>query len=279
MKTLRCLAWVLVAVAMLSVSALAQEAALIQDSDSEWRPGVDFVLDYGSRYIYKGEVWNPDRVLQADLCLSLKGFYAGVWTCYDFTDANGYNNEPEEWNYYLGYEYQFTDIPLVESITLGLGWIYFDYPRASAWDTQELNFGVMLEDVLLTPKMVVNWDYENDTWWVEAGIRHEMPLESISDKLLFGVGLDLIWGNTRWCGYVDENQGPGVDKTSDAYKNALISAVLITDLKYQFNENIAFGPYMIGAWAIDHDMREKYRADDVNNDFNFVWGVKLDMAF
>ena len=36
---------------------------------------------------------------------------------------------------------------------------------------------------------------------------------------------------------------------------------------------------MIGAWAIDHDMREKYRADDVNNDFNFVWGVKLDMAF
>ena len=280
MKNISRAAWMLVIALVLSgTAAFAQENLVLPDENSEWRPGVAFVLDYGSRYLYKGEVWNPDRVLQADLCLSLNGFYAGVWTCYDFTDANGYDNEPEEWDYYLGYEYQFKDIPLVDSITIGLGWIYFDYPRAAAWDTQELNLGVMLEDVLLSPKMIVNWDYENDTWWIEAGVSHEMPVEFISEKLLFGTSLDLIWGNTRWNGYVDEDEGPGVDKDSDAYKNALISAVLVTDLKYQITENIAFGPYMIVAWALDHDMREKFRANDINNDCNFVWGVKLNMAF
>ena len=104
------------------VLVLSGTAAFAQASgDNEWRPKVDFTLDWASRYIDKGEVVNPDSVGQADLCVSLQGFYVGVWTCVDFTDVYGYHNDPEEWNYYLGYEYKFTDVPGVESHTIDLG--------------------------------------------------------------------------------------------------------------------------------------------------------------
>ena len=99
MKNIGRIAWMLVAVLALSgTAAFAQ-----QDDGNEWRPQVDFTLDWSSRYIDLGEVLNPDPVGQADLSLSLKGFYVGVWTCVDFTDVYGYHNDPEEWNYYVGY--------------------------------------------------------------------------------------------------------------------------------------------------------------------------------
>ena len=88
---------------------------------------------------------------------------------------------------------------------------------------------------------------------------------------MFGAALDLIWGNTRWNG--------GLSKGSDTYKNALASAVLTTDVKYEFTENISFGPFLIAAWALDHDIREKFQSSDINNNSNFVWGFSLDMEF
>ena len=272
MRKIGRIVWVLAAVLALSgTAAFAQQGLELSGGGNEWRPQVDFTLDWSSRYIDLGEVLNPDPVGQADLCLSLKGFYVGVWTCVDFTDVNGYHNEPEEWNYYLGYEYTFTDVPGVESLTIDLGWTYCDCPRDASSDSQEFHLGIQLEDVLLAPTVVVTWDYEDDIWWVEAGVSHEMPLEFISEKLLFGTALDLVWGNTRWNG--------GFDKGDDAYKNALATAALTTELTYQLTENISFGPYMIVAWALDHDIREKFRDDSINNACNFVWGIKLNMEF
>ncbi|MGI5925460.1 MAG: hypothetical protein ACOX9E_16065 [Lentisphaeria bacterium] len=272
MKNIGRIAWMLVTALALSGTAAFAQLGLTQlDGGSGWRPQVDFTLDWVSRYIDNGEVLNPEPVGQAELCLALKGFYAGVWTCVDFTDVNDYHNEPEEWNYYLGYEYTFADVPGVESLTIDLGWTYFDCPRASSSDSQKLHLGAQLEDILLTPKVVVNWNYEDDIWWIEAGVSHDMPLEFISEKLLFGSSLALLWGNTRWNG--------GLAKDSDAYKNALASAVLVTDLKYQLTENVSFGPFVIAAWALDHDIREKFRADSFNNACNFVWGIELGMEF
>lgn len=241
------------------------------DESNEWRPEVGLTLDWSSRYLDKGEVLTPDPIGQADLSLALKGFYVGVWTCVDFTDVNDYRNEPEEWNYYLGYEHTFSDLPVLESLSIDLSWTYCDCPRDSSSDSQELGLGIALGDILLAPTVVLTWDYEDDIWCVEAGISHDMPLECISEKLLFGVGLDLVWGNARWNG--------GFDKGDDAYKNALATAVLTTELTYQFTENIAFGPYLIAAWALDHDIRGKFRDDSINNACNFVWGIQLSMEF
>ncbi len=267
----------LVVVLVLSGTAVfAQQGLALSDlvqsaSNDEWRPEVSLTLDWTSRYIDKGEVSNPDPVGQVDLSLSLKGFYVGVWTCVDFTDVNGYRNEPEEWNYYLGYEYKFTGVPGVESLTIDLGWTYCDCPRNSSSDNQEIGLSIALEDVRLSPTVVFTWDYEDDIWCVEAGVSHEMPLKFISEKLLFGTSLDLAWGNTRWNG--------GLDKGDDTYKNALATATLTTELTYQLTENISFGPYTIVAWALDHDIREKFRDDSINNACNFVWGIKLNMEF
>jgi uncharacterized protein (TIGR02001 family) len=272
MKNIDRITWMLVVVLALSGTvALAQQYLAKPDESNEWRPQVDFTLEWVSRYIDKGETLNPDSVGQADLSLSLKGFYVGVWTCVDLTDVNDCHNEPEEWNYYLGYEYKFTGVPGVESLTIDLGWIYCDCPQDSSSDSQELHLGIQLEDVLLAPAVVVTWDYEDDLWCIEAGVSHEMTLEFISEKLLFGTSLVLVWGNTRWNG--------GLDKGDDTYKNALATANLATELKYQLTENISFGPYMLAAWALDHDIREKFQADSINNACNFVWGIRLDMEF
>ena len=113
MRKIGRIVWVLAAVLALSgTAAFAQQGLELSGGGNEWRPQVDFTLDWSSRYIDLGEVLNPDPVGQADLCLSLKGFYVGVWTCVDFTDV-WLSQRSEEWNYYVGYEYKFTDVPAV----------------------------------------------------------------------------------------------------------------------------------------------------------------------
>lgn len=275
-----CAVW---AMAVILAPQIWADQFSIPSEEDAWRPGVDFMLDYGSRYMYRGEVWNPDHVLQGDLCLSLQGFYAGIWTCFDFTDANGYNNEPEEWNYYLGYEYKFQDVPVVNSITLGVGWIYFDYPRAAECDTQEAYLTMSLEDTVLTPSLTVNCDYEHNTWWVQVGVRHEMPLEQISEKLCLLTGFDLYWGNTRWNARYNDAEWRETYQSEpaykDTYKNAISTGVLSAELNYKINDHFSFGPYLIAAWVLDHDIREMAKASQYNHAFNFVWGARLAMVF
>ena len=100
---------------------------------------VSLTLEYKSRYISDGFVVNPQNMLFGSFDLSWDltshdGIYVGIWGANDLNRYNADSKvkyEPEEFDYYIGYWYKFTDIPALESLKLDLSYTYWDYMSRS----------------------------------------------------------------------------------------------------------------------------------------------------
>ncbi len=247
--------------------AAAQPTVVLEDNDA-MRPTFSFTLEAANRYMGgKGSISNDDWVIQPDLSVSFMGFTAGVWSCIDMTDRVGYNGEPEEWNYYVEWS------PELEYVDLTIGYCYEDYPRANEADCQKLEFAVNLK-TFLSPGIEVAWDFENDIFEVGFNLSYD---KEIGDGLVWYNSAELWWGNTH---YNCNDNGNWAHKShEDTSKNALISAVLTTGLEYSICENVTVGPYLKAGWALDHDIREDWKQDEMQNSVNFCGGFVMNFVF
>ncbi len=244
--------------------------ACIYGAESARRSAFEFEIHTGYYTKYSGEgiISNPDANLQSELAIGYAGFRAGVLGVFDLTDVLGYRDDIEEWNYMLGYSHTLTDLPLLGAVTLELGWTYYDIPRASEDDYQELNFSVTLDDVPLTPGFAVNWDYENDTVWFTGSCGYSLSLAALSEKLSWDSELALHWGNARW-----------TDSLIGVKKDALATAVFSTGPSWAFNEYVQGRIFVQLAWGLNGQVREAMREDPWNHSCNVSGGIALDIAW
>lgn len=247
-----------------------EQAVVIEqpEDDSKW-PTISANVNYASAYMYNGFLWNSGNVLQADISLEWQGFYAGAWTNWDFMDDNGYqNNDFEEWDYFAGYDHTFDDVAGLGAITLGAVFTYFDYPSFPEWDCPEIGLSVCLDDVLLSPNATINWDYEDDRYWASLGGSHSIVVSPISEKLSVDMEGNLYWANSR---YNYWNYGVAT--------NALTAFQFKAGLSYAVCDHFSFGPFMLCAWALDHELRDVWKDDIQNNAFNVLWGFALSAEY
>jgi hypothetical protein len=225
-------------------------------------------VSYFSKYSGEGIITNPDPNLQGELSIGYAGFSAAIFGVLDLTDVLDYRYEFEELNYILGYEYSAEDLPLLGQITLGIAWTYFDIPRSSNEDYQELKLSLVFDDLPLTPGFSLNWDYENDTLWFTASGEHSLPLEKISDKLSWDSELILHWGNGRW-----------VDSIIGVRKNALATAALTTGPCWAFNDYAKVKVFVELAWGLNSQVRDAMRNDPWNNSCNISGGISFEITW
>lgn len=256
-------------------------------------PSVSLSLDYKSRYISDGFVVNPQNMLFGSLDLgwdfaSFGGLYVGIWGANDLNRYNADSKvkyEPEEFDYYIGYWYEFGDIPGIESLTLDLSYTYWDYPSRTEWECPGEQQNTIALDVtagcILKPGVTANWDPENEKLYFKLHVGYDYDFEDVKG-LSFSTGLALFWGNHRYVA------AKGVEKWEDgvsvgSYKNSAITT-LIWDVAFTYavNDHISFGPFASLNFAVDSDVRDTWKDGDNKNSksgCNTLWGFGGKISF
>ena len=245
---------------------------------------ISFSMQYKSRYISDGFVVNPQNMLFGSLDLgwnltSHDGLYVGIWGANDLNRYNADSNvkyEPEEFDYYIGYWYEFGDIPGIESLTLDLSYTYWDYPSRTQWECVGEQQNTIALDItagcLLKPGVTINWDPENEKLYFKLHVGYDYEVEDVKG-LSLNTGLSLFIGNGHYVtgkGVLEWKDDMPVD-VSD--RSAITTLIWDVGINYALNDHISFGPFASLNFAIDHNVREDWKHDaNSKSGCNTLWG-------
>ena len=252
-------------------------------------PRISLSETVSNRYLSKGRR-SLDGIVRVDsLYGEWYGVHAGVWSYSDIegkthrVDGHRAHGEPVEWDYYGGYGYRFGDgWPVVNSVKVTFRYNYYDAPSSPKSDTEDLRLYINTDSYV---KSEFQWRYTTK-----------------SDRNIFRVqlskGIELVpnwkWNNSVsvWFGGRKFNgvSCPGGWKRAraykrqgnplgDSYKNALHSLIYTAELDYRFSDYVSLAPYFSLGWALDHDVREGWKAREHCNAFNSAFGCTLKLRF
>lgn len=145
---------------------------------------IEAELPLYSKYVWRGTNLVDDYVLQPNLELGLFGFTLGLWGNLELSDVNGTSGDFTEIDYTLGYT---LGLAIVE---LGAGFIHYNYPNASQFNTTEF-YIYGQANVLLSPTLYIYQDIDRfkGAYWA-ASIGHGVKVgESTQVDLTAGLGL------------------------------------------------------------------------------------------
>ena len=166
-----------VAVALLGISA----TAWAQEEDAV---SFEVTTDFFSKYVWRGINVTDDWSFQPGFSAAYGGLSGGVWGSLEMTDENDQSGEFIEYDFYIDYSGQITDV-----IGYSVGAIYYSFPSFD--DTTEIYAGLSF-DVVASPSVTVYYDIDEvDGTYVALGFGHS--LEGL-DELPFGVDLSANLG-------------------------------------------------------------------------------------
>ena len=276
-----------------SFSVFAQEApeapeapetpAVEAEESSAWIPSLELSATWGSKYMCDGKVVNPNAMTFLDAFMTLNGFYVDLWAAMDMSHWNrpdggsyAYKNDrqyrAEEVDYVIGYAYTFEDLLPISPLTIDVAYKYFQYPRAYFDHDEPLDMTIYLDNLLgeeskytLGTGVTFRYDLNWYTWygWYDVTLG-----TSITDKLSAKVSAKVFWGTKN--------------KMRQAYglnRDVISSLEVKGDLSYQVCENITLGAFVDCGWALDHEIRQAWKDDSINNEEHFRFGMSLAYAF
>lgn len=283
-----------------AVAALAGAQVFAQEAAPEVKEekicglipsSISLTVEYKSRYISDGFVVNPQNMLFGSFDLgwdltSHDGLYIGIWGANDLNRYNadsGVKYEPEEWDYYIGYWYEFGDIPAIESLTLDLSYTYWDYPSRTGWECKGEQQNTIALDItagcILKPGVTINWDPENEKLYFKLHAKYEYEIEDVKG-LSFSTGLAMFWGNGNYVkckGVCDVKDGIPVSRHDHS---AITTLIWDAALNYKVNDHFTFGPFASLNFAIDHDVRDTWKLNDNSKSgCNTLWGIGGTLSF
>lgn len=229
--------------------------------------GVSTTLGFESRYVFRG-VQFAETSLQPAVELSYGGFYGGAWFNTPIGDDDlVVTPGGEELDLYAGYSAGVSDL-----ITLDVGLTYYTFPDLASgfFDTFDEDgdglgantleaFAGLSVDSPLAPSLYVYRDFMFDTFTIEGGVSHSIPL---AEKTSFDLGAAL--------GYVID------DDTGGDYLYGSASA----DLSYSLTDDAALsagvrygGSDIAGGAIIDDSIAGTFKSS------GFWWGLSISSSF
>ncbi len=201
---------------VLSLMVIAGAANAMEDVS------VDVSLDYVGKYIWRGQMFTDDPVLQPAVSVGLDKLTLSIWGNSELTNINGERGEFTEVDYTLDY----TDaLPGVEGATFSAGTIYYSFPRAlnATGTTTELYAGIGL-DSILKPTATLYYDFdEADGFYASLGVSHSVDITDMGIMDDMVNALDL----TATLGYGDSNYNNEYwAESTDATNDLVISATI-----------------------------------------------------
>ncbi len=284
--------------ALAGAQIFAQEAVPEVKSEEKCMliPSISLSMQYKSRYISDGFVVNPDNMLFGSLDLgwdfsSFGGLYVGIWGANDLNRFNADSKvkyEPEEFDYYIGYWYEWGDIPGIESLTFDLSYTYWDYPSRTEWACVGEQQNTIALDVTagcaMKPGVTANWDPENEKLYFKLHVNYDYDFEEIKN-LNFSTGLALFWGNHRYVAAKGVSEWEDDNYVGRFKHTAITTLVWDVAFTYSLNDNISFGPFASLSFAVDSDVRDTWKYDEnksvVNSKSgcNTLWGFGGKISF
>lgn len=261
----------------------AAPAAPMEMEDDSWMPVVELSATWQSKYMCDGKVVNPHPITALNAFVGLGGFRLDVWSAIDMTEYNrpdggsrAYKNNreyrTEEIDYEIGYAYTFADLLPFSPLTLDIAWKYFQYPRALFSHDNPLDMTVYLDNLLdpegaafLGTGVTFRYDLEHYTWyaWYDVTFGY-----NFTEKLSASLSSKLYWGTKS--------------KMRAAYglnRDAISSLLLRAQANYALCEHLTLNAFLEAGYAIDREVRENWKASDINNEENFRAGFGVAYAF
>lgn len=260
--------------------------------EEESRPSLSLTLDWASKYVYNGQVFNNQAVMLGDLCLEFQGLYVGTWGAYNLThfqSRNGFVGEEkgfydserkwrfEEVNYYVGYYYTFDDVAGLGPMTVDFSWTYFHYPTVTECNSADLQLSASLDELYKTDrqcvssKITASHDYKLEETWVCLGGAYAVALDDDA-KFELVLNGDVYWGDTKYMRNWFATNG-----------NGLSFATVGVSLNVNVCEHFVITPYVNAACALDGRVRDWTRKDDeygrINGRRNYWGGLKANLYF
>ncbi len=176
---------------------------------------VETSFAYESEYVFRG-VQFADESFQPSVEIGYGTFYIGTWVNTPIVDRDAqFLNEID---FYGGFGFD-----LGERLSLDIGLTYYWFPEEPSSDSQTREaFAGFVFDLPASPELYFFYDFDLDTFTIEAAVGHSISLGSSTDSPL---SLDL--GATL--GYVHPKSG-----TSGAYYGGS------ADLSYALSPNNSF---------------------------------------
>jgi hypothetical protein len=157
--------------------------------------GVEFGLDFSSRYIWRGFDLNPDNkpVLQPSVTFAVgdTGLSVNFWGSFSFEDKALHETD-------ITLSYDFTQLKDV-SLSIGFihyGWYFTDGFTFKDHTTQEFYITAGLNNVPLKPALSLFYDVNNgDGLYASLGIGHGLKL---SESLTLELAASLNYNGGQW---------------------------------------------------------------------------------
>jgi len=206
--------------------------------------GVDFGLDFSSRYIWRGFDLNPDNkpVLQPSVTFGIgdSGFSVNFWGSVSFEDE-----ALNELDVTLSYDFKnLKDISLSVGF-IHYGWYFSEDFKFGDHTTQELYVTAGLPNVMLNPTLSLYYDINNgDGLYALLGIGHGLKM---SEAITLDLSASLGYNGGQWTdesGFSDLNFGVSIplqlNKVSvSPFLRATI--VLMDEVNPEVDSEIYFG--------------------------------------
>jgi hypothetical protein len=147
--------------------------------------GLGFSTDYFSKYIWRGQVINPQSVIQPSIYLSKFGFTGTIWSNLDATGIHDNRWEFNEIDSSLDYT---AAIPDFNVINVSAGVVNYDFPNTSSPNTTEVYGGFGLNACPLNPNFKVYRDVDEI-----KGTYYQFAIGQTFDKIK-------QWSEACYCG-------------------------------------------------------------------------------
>lgn len=249
------------------VARPAETAVAAADNDAN-RPVFTLESAYATKYVSRGVLLNDDPVIQSEAAVEWYGFKAAVWGSQDTTGYNDREWTFQEADYTLGYSHTFGDLPVIQSLTLGGGWIYYHYPDQAA-NSQEVYLEASLDDVFLAPAVTVYYDTDDArAFYINPTVSHTFTL--IQDRLELELEGGIGWGDARFNRY---------NFCDDSLHEGFTDITATAELTYTVNENISCGPFLSVSEVLDNAARAAAKNGGENQSDQIWGGFKVGVTF
>lgn len=231
-------------------------------AQAEITPTVGLSVDYFGKYIWRGQDFTDEPVLQPGATIGLGKVTLGIWGNLETTNVNNEKNAFTEVDYTIDYS---DSVPGVEGLGYSLGIISYDFPETGA-QTYEAYLGLSL-DTVLSPSLTYYYDYDDvDSSYVSVGVGHSIP--------------DILGPDSGVAADLSASLGWGASKYNNAYWGVNDSAIndLVLGAAFPFGLGpVTVTPSVNYVILTDSDIKAS-NAFNTDNEYLFA-GIGVAMEF